>query len=118
MAYLQEEIRVSLEEWQAVFSESLVLEEENTPNYENVVIWTQSDMVEDAPVYTTWQLLYALPEGFGISCCTRDYVIENAESLKSRYLLGPAGGEIERLCEETGCRLLYGDGEMVLYEIP
>lgn len=118
VAYLQEEIRVSLEEWQAVFSESLVLEEENTPNYENVVIWTQSDMVEDAPVYTTWQLLYALPEGFGISCCTRDYVIENAESLKSRYLLGPAGGEIERLCEETGCRLLYGDGEMVLYEIP
>lgn len=117
VAYMQEERRDSLEEWQEVFSGSLVLEEENTPNYRNVVIWTQNDYVEDAPVYTTWQLLYALPEGFGISCCTRDYVTENVEDLKSRYLFCPVGGEIERLCEETGYRQLHSDGEMALYEI-
>ena len=117
VAYMQEERRASLEEWERVFDESLVLDREDVPNYRNVVIWVQNDVIEDVPVYTAWQLLYMLPEGFGINCCTRDYVLEHVGSLRSRYLCGPVGGEIERLCEENGYRQLYTDGEMALYEI-
>ena len=117
VAYMQEERRASLEEWERVFDESLALDREDVPNYRNVVIWVQNDVIEDAPVYTAWQLLYMLPEGFGINCCTRDYVLEHVGSLRSRYLCGPVGGEIERLCEENGYRQLYTDGEMALYEI-
>ncbi len=117
VAYMQEERRASLEEWERVFDESLVLDREDVPNYRNVVIWVQNDVIEDAPVYTAWQLLYMLPEGFGINCCTREYVLEHVGSLRSRYLCGPVGGEIERLCEENGYRQLYTDGEMALYEI-
>lgn len=117
VAYMQEERRASLEEWERVFDESLALDREDVPNYGNVVIWVQNDVIEDAPVYTAWQLLYMLPEGFGINCCTRDYVLEHVGSLRSRYLCGPVGGEIERLCEENGYRQLYTDGEMALYEI-
>ena len=117
VAYMQEERRASLEEWERVFDESLALDREDVPNYRNVVIWVQNDVIEDAPVYTAWQLLYILPEGFGINCCTRDYVLEHVGSLRSRYLCGPVGGEIERLCEENGYRQLYTDGEMALYEI-
>lgn len=117
VAYMQEERRASLEEWERVFDESLVLDREDVPNYRNVVIWVQNDVIEDVPVYTAWQLLYMLPEGFGINCCTREYVLEHVGSLRSRYLCGPVGGEIERLCEENGYRQLYTDGEMALYEI-
>lgn len=117
VAYVQEERRACLEEWEEVFSEELALDEKDTPNYENVVIWAQSDSVEDAPVYTAWQLLYALPEGFGISCCTREYVTENMETLKSRYLFAPLGGEIEQGCEEAGYERLYSDGGMALFEL-
>ena len=117
VAYMQEERRASLEEWERVFDESLALDREDVPNYGNVVIWVQNDVIEDVPVYTAWQLLYMLPEGFGINCCTRDYVLEHVGSLRSRYLCGPVGGEIERLCEENGYRQLYTDGEMALYEI-
>lgn len=117
VAYMQEERRASLEEWERVFDESLALDREDVPNYRNVVIWVQNDVIEDAPVYTAWQLLYMLPEGFGINCCTREYVLEHVGSLRSRYLCGPVGGEIERLCEENGYRQLYTDGEMALYEI-
>jgi len=117
VAYMQEERRASLEEWERVFDESLALDREDVPNYRNVVIWVQNDVIEDVPVYTAWQLLYMLPEGFGINCCTREYVLEHVESLRSRYLCGPVGGEIERLCEENGYRQLYTDGEMALYEI-
>ncbi len=114
---MQEERRASLEEWERVFDESLALDREDVPNYRNVVIWVQNDVIEDVPVYTAWQLLYMLPEGFGINCCTREYVLEHVGSLRSRYLCGPVGGEIERLCEENGYRQLYTDGEMALYEI-
>ena len=117
VAYMQEERRASLEEWERVFDESLALDREDVPNYRNVVIWVQNDVIEDAPVYTAWQLLYMLPEGFGINCCTRDYVLEHVGSLRSRYLCGPVGGEIERLCEENGYEQLYSDGETALYEI-
>ena len=117
VAYMQEERRASLEEWEKVFDENLALDREDAPNYENVVIWVQNDTIEDATVYTAWQLLYMLPEGFGINCCTRDYVLEHAGSLQSRYLCGPVGGEIERRCEENGYTRLYSDGEMALYEI-
>ena len=117
VAYMQEERRASLEEWERVFDESLALDREDVPNYRNVVIWVQNDVIEDVPVYTAWQLLYMLPEGFGINCCTREYVLEHVGSLRSRYLCGPVGGEIERLCEENGYRQLYTDGEMALYEI-
>ena len=117
VAYMQEERRASLEEWERVFDESLALDREDVPNYGNVVIWVQNDVIEDVPVYTAWQLLYMLPEGFGINCCTREYVLEHVGSLRSRYLCGPVGGEIERLCEENGYRQLYTDGEMALYEI-
>ncbi len=117
VAYGQAQLRSSMEEWEKAFSETLTLDGEEAPSYENVVIWAQNDMVGDAPAYTAWQLLYALPEGFGISFCTRDYVTENMESLKSRYLYAPLGGEIERLCGEAGYKQLYSDGEMSLYEL-
>ncbi len=117
VAYMQEERRASLEEWERVFDESLALDREDVPNYRNVVIWVQNDVIEDAPVYTAWQLLYMLPEGFGINCCTRDYVLEHVGFLRSRYLCSPVGGEVERLCEENGYEQLYSDGETALYEI-
>ena len=100
----------------AALEEELTLERENVPNYENVVIWVFSDMVDGSSVNTSWQLLYALPEGFGISCCMRDYVVEEFDTLQSRYLISPAGGEIDALCREAGYRRLYEDDETVFYE--
>ena len=115
--FAEEERQASMEEWQDVFSESLVVDSENIPNYENVIVWVYHDIVDGDSVHTTWQLLYALPKGFGISCCMREYVTENIGSLKSRYLIGPAGGAIEAQCEEAGYELLYSDGKTILYEI-
>lgn len=93
------------------------MDRENAPSYDNVIIWTYHDLVDGESVHTAWQLLYALPKGYGISCCMRDYLVESIGSLKSHYLLGPVGGEIETLCEEAGYKALYSDGAMILYEI-
>lgn len=116
--FVQEERGSSVEEWRIALKESLAAEEENAPSYRNVVIWTFSDIVGETQVLTAWQLLYALPEGFGISCCWREYVLQNIDALQSRYLFCPLGGEIEAQCGRAGYERIYDDGRMALYGRP
>ena len=115
--YVEESREASVETWRAALGEQLVLEKEDVPNYDNVVIWVFSDKVGGEDVRTSYQLLYGLPEGFGISCCMREFIIPNIDTLKSRYIAVPAGGEIAMLCEERGCSRVYGDEELALYEL-
>ncbi len=119
--------------WEEIFDEELQLYAENVPNYENVVIWVFSDTVEQdgngtgavsdsdksagTSMLTDWQILYGLPEGFGISCCYDTYVLENFESLRSKYITIPVGGRIQALCEEKGLRLLGQDESVCVYEL-
>lgn len=115
--YAEEAREASVETWREVLGERLVLEKEDVPNYDNVVIWVFSDKVDGEDVRTSYQLLYGLPEGFGISCCMREFIIPNIDTLKSRYIAVPAEGEIAMMCEARGCSLVYGDEELVLYEL-
>lgn len=126
--FVREERQAQIETWRDIFAEHMSLESEDTPNFDNVVIWVFSDAAggqetadrQDASGVqltqnTAWQVLYALPEGWGISCCMRDYVIANLDSLESRYLLTVSGGEIDELCRQAGYEELGRDEEAVLY---
>ncbi len=121
--YLQAERNEQLAEWDAVFQRKLRLEsEEQVPNYDNAVIWVFADeYAEDGGSPQSrnvdWQLLYALPKGFGISCCVREYVIENFDSLKCKYLATLSGGRIDEMCREAGCREIGRDRDMVVYAL-
>ena len=90
--------------------------EEESPGFENVVIWVFKDTVDGISANTVWQLLYALPEGFGVSCCMPEYVAENFDELKSRYLFTAAAGEIDGLCAQAGFEKVGEAGGMVLYQ--
>lgn len=114
--FVLDERKAAVEAFGEALDSQLVLERENVPNYENSVIWVFDDVVAGANVNTPWQLLYGLPEGFGISCCRGYYVIEHFDSLQSRYLVSPAGGEIDTLCREAGYSLLYRGNGTVFYE--
>lgn len=114
--FVSEERRAQVEEWTGIFAEHLELEREDVPSFDNVVIWVFSDEVNDESTITAWQMLYGLPEGFGISCCMQNYVMLNFDSLKSRYLLCPAGGEIDELCRNAGYTTIWNDTVSVLYQ--
>lgn len=171
--FVREERQTQIETWRDIFADTISLEKEDTPRFDNVVIWVFSDVTEqerrdaadgqgetdgqnaadgqDVPdgqdaadgqdvtdgqnvpdgqdvtdgqngaaaphtQNTAWQVLYALPEGCGISCCMRDYVIENLDSLESRYLLTVSGGEIDALCGQAGYEELGRDDEVVFYQ--
>lgn len=115
--FVQEERIAALEEWRGKFSEELVLEQNQTPNYENVVIWVFYDTMNGTTLNTQWQLLYALPEGFGISCCMPDYIIEHFDSLQSRYLFVQRGGQVEDRCLKSGYEKIAEDETAVLFKV-
>ena len=114
--FVQEERQAALEDWEDTLAGRLVLREENVPNYENVVIWVFNDTVEGINVNTQWQLLYALPEGFGISCCMPGYVLEHFDTLQSRYLCVVPGGPVEEKCIQAGYDKIVEQENAVLYQ--
>lgn len=103
-------------EWETVFDSQLRLAGEPVPNFENVVIWEFADEVDGEQVMLSWQYLYALPEGFGISCCMSDFLSENLDSLQSKYLAVVPGGTVQTLCVERGLRLVGNSNGMAVYE--
>lgn len=112
--YVETSGRAQLEDWRSRFAETMELSGEHVPCYENVVIWVFN---EQSPSGETmkWQLLYALPEGFGISCCQKEFVLEHFEALNSRYFAVAAGAEVANRCEEAGYTLLAQDEDLMLY---
>ena len=107
---------VQLECWREIFGEELQLSEENIPSYQNVVIWPFDDKGESGSPLP-WQMLYGLPEGWGISCCRQEYLIQNFDDLQCGYMVSLIGGQLDTLCKDAGCRELGRDENMVLYEL-
>lgn len=117
--FRKEELAAQVAEWENIFCENLMINRSETvPNYDNAIIWVFNDCYSDGTYKNVaWQLLYALPEGFGISCCMPDYVTENLENLKDRYLATLSGGQIDERCRKAGYREIGRDGDMVVYEL-
>lgn len=114
--FAEEALKEQVEDWRDVFDENILMTQENVPNFDNVIIWTFNDNVDGKVINTKWQLLYALPEGMGISCCTREYLVENFDRLNSRYIALPGGGEIDAMCQNAGYTEINRDNDMVVYQ--
>lgn len=112
--FLQEEIKGRLDSFSRALEGELTLEE-GTPNYDNTVIWALTDELPEGTTYTGWQYLYALPPGFGISCCTADYVTQNFDTLQSGYLCVVPGGPVEEMCRGMKYEKIAGNEYAVLY---
>ncbi|MDE7224671.1 MAG: hypothetical protein K2O34_12950 [Acetatifactor sp.] len=115
--YVTQERADQMAYWEETFDRELALSDREAPNYDNVVIWTFNDFVGQEWVLTDWQILYALPEGWGISCCYSDYVLEHLEELQSMYLTIPEGGRIQEACETAGMELVGRDGRACVYRV-
>ncbi len=114
--FVEHERQEQISIWQECLAEELVLTKEEVPNYDNVVIWTLWDETEEGRQSSKWQVLYALPAGFGISCCEGTYVLEHLETLQSKYLATICGGAVDDKCMGANYREIYRDDDMVLYE--
>ncbi|WP_300810609.1 hypothetical protein, partial [uncultured Acetatifactor sp.] len=113
--FYQEAVALGLEGFGADVERELALAGDAGPGYDNTVIWVLSDELPEGPRYTGWQYLYALPPGFGINCCTAEYVTENFQSLRSRYLCVVPGGPVEEACRLMEYEEIAGNEHAVLY---
>ncbi len=111
------ECEAQMEYWEETFRAEMPFVEENTPNYDNVTIWVLDDFAKegDTPTLTQWQALYFIPKGMGISCCYRGYVLDNIDSLKSRYVATFAGGIVDHTCSQAGFPEIGRLDELVVY---
>ncbi len=103
--------------WEEIFEKECVLDTENVPSFDNVMIWIFNDKVGDSYELTPYQMLYQLPEGYGISCCYAEYVTENIDELRSRFLAVAVEGEVDLLCQSRGLREIGRDEGLVVYEL-
>ena len=101
----------TIEELQEKLENKIVVEK--TEDYwDNTVIWLLYDETT-----LTWQNLYALPKGVGISVCTPDYVINFQDDLKARYIAVNVGQRIERLISEAGAQKLAEQDGVAFYKL-
>lgn len=114
-SFLEAGVEASLESWGAALREEAVLTGDTRPNFDNVVIWVLTDQLPEGTASTGWQYLYALPPGFGISCCTSEYVMGSFDGLQGRYLCVVPGGPVEDRCLAMGYEKLAENEYAVLY---
>jgi hypothetical protein len=113
--FAEQDLQEQVENWRDIFNEKIIITEENTPNFDNTIIWTLADGVDGKNVNTKWQLLYALPEGIGISCCEYRYIADNFDSLQSRYIAVPSGGGLDIWCSDAGYEEIGRDNDITVY---
>lgn len=86
-------------------------------SWANTVIWLSYDLVDGETVAEQWQQLYAVPAGFGINFCPRDYVYDRLSEVKSRYIAAIPGGDVERQLVEAGAEYLAGNEKVAVYDL-
>ena len=114
--FKNEVIEAKTIEWQNVFDENIKIDEDNL-SFDNVVIWNYLEVKDGEYSPVKWQYLYMLPKGVGISCCDPQYIEDNFDNLKSKYIVTLTGSETDLLCKEKEKELLYADEEMSFYRL-
>ena len=112
------------------FDETMIIDREEFPSYNNTVLWALYDPEISSAGYpaveardgdlfphkTDWQMLYLIPDGFGINCCEGDYVVEEFEKLKCSYLAVVEGGRIDEMCLKSSDWTEIGrEGTLVVF---
>jgi hypothetical protein len=88
--------------WESMFENNMELATEQIPSYDNVVIWGFDADTPKGRQLFDWRILYALPKGFGISCCMQDYLITQGQNLQSRYIAVCADSTLDQLYQQAG----------------
>ena len=89
---------------------------EGGPFFENTVIWVFSDKVDGQDVQLAWQMLYLFPDEYGINLCYGDYVLNNLDTLQSRYIATIPGGEIDSLLNQKGAEVMAKNDSIIIYK--
>ncbi len=101
VAFADRQVRERFAYDSVTLEETLTLEE--GISWDNTVIVVEEDLAASVKENGDGlEVIYALPAGFGISCCTQEYVLNNMESLRSRYLITREGSDCDVIAHFNG----------------
>lgn len=109
-------LKQEVERLEAQVDANMELQPSSEDPYENTIIWLWYDMVDGENIHVSWGLIYAMPDGFAVNFCTREYVVDHITELHSAYIALLPGGEVERLVLEHGYIKVAETERMAVYE--
>ena len=92
-------------------SEEIALEK-SEDYWNNTVIWLFRD-----ETMLDWQKLYALPAGLGINLCMPDYITENIEDLKAKYIVVNTGEQIDLLFAQSQAKKIAEQSGLTIWQL-
>lgn len=105
------EMMSEIDEGEAMLKERIPIRQNADP-WENTVIWLYTD-----DLFIKWQDLYAFPSGMGINLCMKQYVLDNFENMKAKYIMTNIGGEVDLKCLQAEKELLAEYGEVHVWRL-
>ncbi len=105
--YFDKDLAHIEEYWENAFEAGL---KDDKGGYNKTLIW-----VDEFGTENMHKELYALPIGMGINYCYSDYVINNWDGLKSRYIATATGSEIDKMCKKSQHREIGRTDDVVIY---
>ncbi|MDR0964340.1 MAG: hypothetical protein LBM60_06970 [Clostridium sp.] len=114
--YLDDATRDRQKVWEEIFEDRLELTTNQVPSYQNVVIWAFEAQTPEGRKQLDWQILYALPQGFGISCCMYEYLDTQKSDLQSRYIAVYANSTLDEFYQQAGYEEIGRIGDSVVYD--
>lgn len=90
--------------------------------WDNTIDWVCEDYFIDEGgnkcyFSTDYSYLYGLTSQMGISVCNSQFIIDNIDNLKSRYIYINRGGAMESLMVENGKELIYSNDAISIYKL-
>lgn len=101
----------TIETTSAELNKQMPLTQSDNP-YDNTIIWLSYD---EGNVW--YQGLYAIPKGYGISMCTQEYILDNFDSLNSKYLYTRTDGKVAQTCIEHKKKVISQFWGMTIFKL-
>jgi len=76
--------------------------------WDNTVVW---------PLYTQFNGLYAIPSGFGINCVRDEYVFDNYDELRSKYIVAEQGSDMDAFISKKNAYHVSNVGKLNIYAL-
>lgn len=113
--YVDLDIQKEIRDGENILDKEIQLTDELS--FDNTIVWTFGDVVDDQMAETNWQMLYALPPGMGINMCLFDSLASDLSNVQSKYIFVAADGRTDQHCQNIGAKKLVEYGGTIVYQL-
>ena len=115
--FKENDVYNELEDLKRALKREIIVLDEDNPSYINTIIWVFSDNVDGIDTRVAFRQFYSVPPGIGLNLCYGQYVLDNIDSINSRYIGTIPDGDIDILLKKYGKRVIAQNESIIVYEL-